>query len=182
MQTETITLAEYQRRAGETQTESARSAEYLMPGLIAEAGEIMGAYAKMIRDHGGQLTDAARELFKKEAGDVCWFIFREAERAGFSIADWDTDVSDQPAPLYELCRKLVQATLSYEESWRSDILRTSQDWLNTVTEMELQCIWFCTKRIIRACGLTVDEVLQANLEKLADRKRRGVISGSGDKR
>lgn len=174
MTTTCITFAEYQRRAGETQTESARSAEYLIPGLIAEAGEIMGAYAKMIRDHGGQLTDAARELFKKEAGDVCWFIFREAERAGFSIADWDTGVSDQTMPLDELCRKLVHATLAYEASWRGDILGTSYFWLNYA--------WFRTKQIIRACGLTVDEVLLANLEKLADRKQRGVIGGSGDER
>jgi NTP pyrophosphatase (non-canonical NTP hydrolase) len=37
-------------------------------------------------------------------------------------------------------------------------------------------------RIARACGWTIEEVGERNLAKLADRKARGVISGSGNNR
>ena len=34
----------------------------------------------------------------------------------------------------------------------------------------------------KACGTTLEAVAQANLDKLASRKARGVIGGSGDNR
>jgi NTP pyrophosphatase (non-canonical NTP hydrolase) len=42
-------------------------------------------------------------------------------------------------------------------------------------------LWYFSE-ICRVCGLDPSKVLQDNYEKLADRLRRGVISGSGDDR
>ena len=42
-------------------------------------------------------------------------------------------------------------------------------------------LWYLAQ-IANELGLSMDDVAQANLEKLLSRKERGVLSGSGDKR
>jgi NTP pyrophosphatase (non-canonical NTP hydrolase) len=42
-------------------------------------------------------------------------------------------------------------------------------------------LWY-TAQLASELGLGLDEIAQANLDKLASRKRRGVLSGSGDDR
>jgi NTP pyrophosphatase (non-canonical NTP hydrolase) len=42
-------------------------------------------------------------------------------------------------------------------------------------------LWYVSQ-LARVLGFTLDEVAEANLAKLADRKSRGVIGGSGDAR
>lgn len=43
------------------------------------------------------------------------------------------------------------------------------------------CLWYCAA-LAGELGCTLSEVAQANLDKLFDRKERGVIQGSGDNR
>jgi hypothetical protein len=42
-------------------------------------------------------------------------------------------------------------------------------------------LWYCAA-LARELDLELDAIVQHNLDKLADRKRRGVIQGNGDKR
>jgi NTP pyrophosphatase (non-canonical NTP hydrolase) len=81
-------------------------------GLVGEAGEVADKLKKVIRDHGGVLTDPVRDAVAKELGDVLWYL----------------------------------SVLAYELDYD----------LNTIA--------------------------QGNLDKLASRQERGVISGSGDNR
>ena len=43
------------------------------------------------------------------------------------------------------------------------------------------CQWYLSQLALRL-GFTLDEIAEANLKKLTDRKNRGVIRGEGDKR
>ena len=43
------------------------------------------------------------------------------------------------------------------------------------------CLWFVSE-LSRHFGWTLEQVAQANIDKLADRQKRGVIAGSGDNR
>lgn len=43
------------------------------------------------------------------------------------------------------------------------------------------CLWYCTA-ICRDIGFSLEECMQANIDKLASRKERGVIHGNGDNR
>ena len=43
------------------------------------------------------------------------------------------------------------------------------------------CLWFIAG-LTKVLGFTLEEVAERNLAKLADRKKRGVIDGNGDKR
>ena len=91
-----------------------RTLDFTYPalGLVEEAGEVAGKYAKAVRDCNGNIDGERREAIKKELGDVMWFV---AE-------------------------------------------------LSTLL------------------GLTLEEVMAANIEKLTSRKNRGVIHGNGDNR
>lgn len=43
------------------------------------------------------------------------------------------------------------------------------------------CLWFIAG-LTKTLGFTLEEVAERNIAKLADRKKRGVIDGNGDKR
>jgi len=110
-----LTFDEYQTRTGETAIYpgqgSVEGLYYVGLGL-GEAGEVQGKIKKVMRDHGGVVTDETRKAIKKELGDAMWYIAR------------------------------------------------------TASELEL----------------TLSEVAQGNLDKLGDRKDRGVLTGNGDDR
>ena len=59
-----------------------REKEYLMIGLMNEAGEVGGAYKKEIRDHVDN-TD----LIIDEMGDVLWYLTRLCDVYGLKISD-----------------------------------------------------------------------------------------------
>lgn len=103
----------YQEKTAQTAIYSEDLAlEYLIPGLAAEAGEVAGKWAKIIRDQGSAYDQADADAIIKEVGDVLWMIARIAAELGVSL----------------------------------------------------------------------DVVAERNLQKLADRKKRGVLGGSGDHR
>lgn len=49
---------------------------YIYPalGLAEEAGEVVGKYAKAVRDNGGVIDEERKTEIIKELGDVCWFV------------------------------------------------------------------------------------------------------------
>ena len=107
-------FSEYQKASRKTQLypDVGNNIYYPALGLGGEAGELLNKTKKIMRDHGGKITDEVRADLKKEIGDVLWYV------AAF-------------------CDEL---------------------------------------------GLDLDEVAQLNIDKLASRKSRGVITGSGDER
>ena len=109
-----MNVNDYQDQALGTAIYPDRGANFVYPalGLVGEAGEVADKLKKVIRDHGGVLTDPVRDAVAKELGDVCWYL----------------------------------AVLAYELDYN------------------------------------LEEVMQMNLDKLASRKQRGVLSGSGDSR
>lgn len=64
---------EYQAKALSTAKPSSLSETYLIPGLLAEAGEVAGHYAKFQRD-GYLLSGDPQPAIIKELGDVLWFV------------------------------------------------------------------------------------------------------------
>ncbi len=56
-------------------------------GLVEEAGEVAGKYAKAIRDCNGDIDAERRELIKKELGDVLWFVAELSTQLGLKLED-----------------------------------------------------------------------------------------------
>lgn len=74
-------LNKYQESAVSFAMESAYTLKYLVPGFLAEAGEVAGKLAKAVRDGEADPYDPSSEEFAKlrqaikgELGDCLWFL------------------------------------------------------------------------------------------------------------
>lgn len=56
-------------------------------GLAGEAGEVADKVKKVIRDKEGTLDYATRREIAFELGDVLWYLAREAEEMGYTLAE-----------------------------------------------------------------------------------------------
>lgn len=56
-------------------------------GLVEEAGEVAGKFAKAVRDDSGYISSERKEAIKKELGDVCWFVAELCTVMGFSMEE-----------------------------------------------------------------------------------------------
>jgi len=109
-----MNFSEYQEQASTTALypNMGNNLYYPALGLGGETGEVLNKVKKVMRDHGGKVTDEYREILRGELGDVLWYV----------------------------------AALAKE------------------------------------LNLNLDDIAQANLEKLFSREERGVLSGDGDNR
>lgn len=55
---------------------SMREIDYVYPamGLAEESGEVLGKFAKAVRDEKGEISDERKDAIIKELGDVMWFV------------------------------------------------------------------------------------------------------------
>ena len=78
----------YQAAAKETATYPKETGIlYTTLGLTSEAGEVADKIKKVIRDHGGEMDDDARDAIKMELGDVLWYVANLATELGYSLRD-----------------------------------------------------------------------------------------------
>ena len=171
----------YTRAARSTALPTAYSFEYLAPGLVSEVGELYGVEAKTHRD--GLTTADNHAKMVGEWGDVAWVTALLRYHTGTLLAERGTPVHTDPTPedlgvdldsypLPTLMRiALIVDGLAGREERLKDIY-----WLAMET-------WYLLERFSGVMtGRSFDQVLQHNLDKLASRKSRGVIGGSGDNR
>lgn len=74
---------EYQEKSWNCAMPTAKTTQYLLPGLAGEVGELSSLFAKSQRD--GGLLD--HNSVAKELGDVLWFVSTIAFYHGISLAD-----------------------------------------------------------------------------------------------
>tara|TARA_B100001094_G_C18194832_1_gene810012 strand:- start:2852 stop:3178 length:327 start_codon:yes stop_codon:yes gene_type:complete len=60
---------------------------YTTLGLVGEAGEVAEKLKKIIRDHGGEMDDDARQSIMLELGDVLWYLANLTSELGYSLRD-----------------------------------------------------------------------------------------------
>lgn len=69
------TFKEYQELSKTTAIYSRDKAlEYVVLGLVSEAGEIAGKLKKIIRDSDGTMSEEQRAELIKEGGDCIWYL------------------------------------------------------------------------------------------------------------
>ena len=78
-----MSFDEYQEKAWDCAMPTAKTTQYLVPGLAGEVGEVSSLFAKSQRD--GNALDHAS--IAKELGDVLWFVSTLAFYHGLSLAD-----------------------------------------------------------------------------------------------
>lgn len=80
-----MTFEEYQKEAQKTALyPEAYRLVYPALGLAGEAGELANKVKKVLRDHGGRLSEEAREAILAELGDVLWYVAQVATDLGES--------------------------------------------------------------------------------------------------
>lgn len=141
---------------------------YLRLGLRGEAGEVLDKVKKLIRDDGwepGQpVPEEKRQAILLELGDVLWYCACYAHETNTTIT-----LNDDR----EMQRVNAEgASLTY-------LL------FDMFEECASQCFTYVVwnvAAIAQHLGSSLNEVARMNLEKLASRKQRGALGGSGDYR
>lgn len=80
-------LSEYQERAGDSDNCGHIGLIYYGLGITGEAGEVAEKLKKVFRDAAGVVTDEKRDEFKKELGDVLWYVARLSYHLGLDLDD-----------------------------------------------------------------------------------------------
>lgn len=152
---------EYQQKAFSSCLPSCFNGDYLHYGLISEIGEFAGKLAKQIR--GDRIC---RDDIKAELGDIAWFI---AVRALLKKEDLNAD---------------IHAKYFVKWSLQDQLYKTSIDLISIVllTSRSSAILWLCLQEICKEQCFDFNDVLKSNNKKLASRKARGKIGGSGDNR
>lgn len=166
-------LSEYQQRAVATALPTALNYDYLIPGLVAEVGEVFGKVAKSVRDEWSR--ERLQDELKAELGDCVWFYVLLCH-----VADVEPrDVKAYPEALSD--KEVLQDLL--------DVTARIQD-LTTRPEFEVSNAWHYwlelypsyIARVAMVYEIDMQEILEYNIEKLESRKARGTLKGSGDSR
>jgi NTP pyrophosphatase (non-canonical NTP hydrolase) len=85
-----MTFDDYQARAKTTSTldpKSVTTPYYFGLGLTGEAGEIAEKLKKVIRNHDNDMSKLDVDDFKKELGDVLWYLAMLSSQVGLSFED-----------------------------------------------------------------------------------------------
>ena len=82
-------LNEYQSKTGATAVYpgqgTRRGLEYVLFGLLGEAGELANKYKKMLRNETSPYTQ--REVLMDEAGDVAWYLVRVLNELSYTFEE-----------------------------------------------------------------------------------------------
>ena len=164
-----------------------REVDYTIVGLGSEIGELAEVYGSAKRGFYGQFSDADAKEALSECGDILWYVAATADALGLQL-DW---VLKQAATaLHHASKGLTLIDIVAAHGAIQGILKKSirdnQGYLTTAHEEKIAeqlChVWNHTAQFIYLLGGTENGVMNANLNKLADRKARGVLQGSGNNR
>jgi len=157
--------------------------QYVILGLLEETGEVAGVVKKCMRDSGSDYTPAVREKMVKELGDVLWYYTQLLYHLGLTEEDGVPPramTKQNPQTVSEkmqtavmemcLCCRGIYRTVAAEPADKARQVASTSYFLSA---------W---AQVVQLFGLSVQEIMQANIAKLQSRLNRGVISGSGDDR
>lgn len=132
---------------------------YLIPGLLVEALELEKAW---IYDE------------TKEAGDCLYFCARIADELGVTL-DYKPFGTDTVTG----CKTMIK-----DRAWHicDKWVKSLRDKTAFECKKSLEIIVGYVCDMAAIYEVTLSDIMQANVDKLADRNARGVLSGSGDNR
>lgn len=82
-------FTEYQKKAQTTTLypNAGNNLYYPALGLGGETGEVLNKVKKVMRDHGGTVTNEYREILRGELGDVLWYVSALASELNLDLDD-----------------------------------------------------------------------------------------------
>lgn len=172
---------EYRKHALATALDSAKNYPYLVYGLIAEIGEVLGKVAKSIRDE-WEMERIDAEL-TAELGDVCWFtavLEAELERDGvLGMLALPLDL-ENAAPTVE--GELVALAGALSSAYDEVVLTESEAAKSKLLGQVYQLRDWLSENADVVCNTGIEQVREGNVAKLQGRQLAGALQGSGDYR
>jgi NTP pyrophosphatase (non-canonical NTP hydrolase) len=165
-----------------------RELEYTTLGLVSELGELNEVYFES-KSTGWGFSQAALSNFLKECGDVYWYVAAVADALKVPLSTiWESYAPQTAAPLRS--RGLLVLVLGGRGGNIAGIvkkaIRDNEGYLSEAGEeaikVHLGYILLHLNELVVLLGGSPEGVTASNLNKLSDRKRRGVLQGSGDNR
>lgn len=164
-----------------------RELEYTVLGLCSEVGEVGTAYAEGKQDAWG-FTSGATDNIIKEIGDVYWYVAAVADALNCTlqhIVDNYTGKVEVP-----LGRGLVILAIVGHASEMAGVvkkaIRDNDGFLSDAGAEQIKQHLGASLDLLNTLsarfGSRAEAVTAKNLNKLADRRSRGVLQGSGDNR
>lgn len=174
-----MTPREYAERAAETAIyDPEKWHDYLAPAILGEFGEIVGRFAKHVRDCDGERFGAAkcntcRPKLIDELGDLLWVTMMYLRHlAPDSIPERWAELESSSVPARLALDRLGIDVVPFRWHWIDGQIRRPVEVLDLLLAIDGL-----------ACALTVDlwDLAAMNLEKLAGRAERGTLSGDGER-
>lgn len=81
----------------------------------------------------------------------------------------------------EVAGKMKKWIRDDSKLWEIEREEAKQKWVQAMSSEIGDVLWYCA-RLADELGLSLSQIAEENMEKLLDRKARGVIGGSGDNR
>ena len=81
----------------------------------------------------------------------------------------------------EVAGKMKKWIRDDSKLWEIEREKAKQEWTQAMSPEIGDVLWYCA-RLADELGLDLSQIAQENMDKLLDRKARGVIGGSGDNR
>lgn len=143
--------------------------ERALLGIIGELGECVDKYKKYLRGDYGTDEQAFKKDLMLELGDVYYYV---------TVACYENDILEVHDAFKEYKIKLND----YYDTTTDILVNSSMLATESVYNDDTESIFYNISGIIKCFNLDIDTILNMNIEKLASRKKRGVINGSGDNR
>lgn len=184
-----MTYDEYQQAAHSTAVYGNNNS-YPFMAVVEETAEVMGVWVNHTMEvcKSDVLTADVRVKFCDEIGDVCWNVAELMTILNMKMSESsDTIVVAKHDPtwldrLYQIVWRVGMIEGVYAKWTRKHdgVQPTNADLINQTDIVALvEALWTEVRLFITAVGLTVDEVLKHNIDKLAARKASNTLGGAG---
>ncbi len=156
---------------------------YVCEGLDGESGEVQEIIKRL---HRGQELDL--DKLKGESGDNLWYIQGMYSEYGLLMPDREMDayqnacaVSHKAFNLHHWSLRLGSKVGRVLE-WVDELIFFEYPVQTTELQVHLEDCLITLTMLIHTAGLQLEDIAQFNLDKLASRQERGVLSGTGSDR
>lgn len=158
------------------------SARYTAMGLFGEVGEIANQVKKIWRDDAGQPTPAKLEKLRDELGDVLWYATRWSHHQGFIVGSLTIEIGVGIANMdIEPAKDIFEATEHLELLAATATAFTLLGGEGQTFDY-VQALFNTIATMADFLETDIEEIAQANVDKLTGRVERGTLQGSGDGR
>lgn len=161
-------------------------------GLMGECGEVIEKVKKLIRDDNWNMTPERALATAKELGDCCWYLANICcdidldlkmmyEMRGVYITQQIRTLS-LPRLVFHMNKHVTGIAEALKYLYYYDKHPRGKKYQYPGLPNHLTHVIVCIEEIAVKCGLTLEEICVANIEKLAKRKQEGMLRGDGDTR